>query len=444
MHGICTRVAATALVAASTAICVASIAQAQTPVLTEADADFLIDRTYSDALFALSQGNCILFRARVRDLKRLSEYRNSYWLNFRGDTLTRNRLVDDKTARAKSRLASVETEDCPRRPLDPGYLPDLRGPDFELSAGLVRLGLPKRSFLGFEPMGAPAPTLGLFSPDRNATGSSLSGSIKFILGPAGMQPYPTTPVEGFQPIGTTTYGKVSIYHSKADIDQRVGTIDPGAGNALVLPGPLGGLSGFNLGAYPLNIIHDATYSADFNRTGGRIDFGRTTKLQISFDLDFYGSAGYAHSGFDERFAGSIPGFMRDFVYTSSSNVDQLKVRAGFAVGKQFVVSQAFTTHVGVFAEVGPDLSWARGTDSLAFTGFPTSSTALSAQKTDIGFTTGVRLSAKFPNGFGIAAQISYLRATGLPVFERDGVAPTVLKLEAGDMWTASVRGSVKF
>ena len=444
MHRICTRVAATVLIAASTAVCVTSIAQAQTPIVTEADADQLIDRTYSEAVDASLAGNCILFRARLRDLASLGNFRNPYWRNYHYGDLE---YVADKTGRAKALLATAEKYPCPPvQPVVPrAGLDPLVGADFEVGAGFVELKLPKRSFLGSEPIGAPAPTLGLSSPERNATGSSLSGSIKFVFdAPVGMQPYSATPVEGFQPSVTTTYGKVSIYHSEADIDQRIGTIDPGAGNALVIPGPLGGPSGFKLMAWPLNIIRDATYSADFNRTGARIDFGRTTKLQISVDFDFYGSAGYAHSGFEEHFLGSIPGFIRDFVYTSFGRTDQLKLRAGFAVGKQFIVSQAFTAHVGVFAEVGPDLSWARGSDSLAFTGFPTSSIALSTSKTDIGFTGGVRLSAKLSNGFQIGAQLSYLRATGLPVFERDGNGPTVLKLEAGDMWSVSVRGTIKF
>jgi len=384
---------------------------------------------------AQKDGNCPLF------FENLELWRSRYL----PAQLTPTLLQQPTTTPEYQTYLRLREEGCSRRTAQVSAA--VSSPEFTLGAGLVYLGLPKRSYLGHESMGAPAPTLGLVSPDRNATGSSISGSFKIIFDtPVGM-PRPQSFFDlnyQYGPAVTTTYGKVSFYHLSADINQQIGTIDPGAGNRLVIPGPLGGPSGFSLGMYPLNIVRDATYSADFNRTGARIDIGRTTKLQISVDFDFYGSAGYAHSGFEEHFLGSIPGFIRDFVYTSFGRTDQLKLRAGFAVGKQFIVSQAFTAHVGVFAEAGPDISSARGTDSLAFTGFPTSSVGLSASKTDIGFTTGVRLSAKLSNGFQIGAQLSYLRATGLPVFERDGNEPTVLKLEAGDMWTVSVRGTIKF
>jgi len=95
-------------------------------------------------------------------------------------------------------------------------------------------------------------------------------------------------------------------------------------------------------------------------------------------------------------------------------------------------------------EVGPDFSRGSGTDSLAFTGFPTSATSPSASNTAAGYRFGVTAGIKTAYGFGLSIEGAYMRETGLPVFDRDGNNPTRLVLSSGDAWTAMARGTLGF
>jgi hypothetical protein len=105
-------------------------------------------------------------------------------------------------------------------------------------------------------------------------------------------------------------------------DQAIGTIDPGAANLLLVPGPKGGSSGFAVPpGFPAQGVQ---YSNNLSKTGGRVDFGQSTHFPISLTVDFWGSLGYSHYSFDEHFPGrprdSILAITRTQMSTSSGCV----------------------------------------------------------------------------------------------------------------------------
>ena len=100
--------------------------------------------------------------------------------------------------------------------------------------------------------------------------------------------------------------------------------------------------------------------------------------------------------------------------------------------------------LGVFAEVGPDISRGSGNDSLSFTGFPDSSINITKSKTDVGFSAGLSAAVEMNNGLKLGIEGRYMRETGLPVLERDGDNPTKLELKSGDAFIGMVRGTKSF
>jgi len=303
--------------------------------------------------------------------------------------------------------------------------------EFNIATGVFELAMPKRSFLGSESGGVPR--VGLFSPDRDTSGASVSASVKFDMG--GILSAPLK-FGG----SSSTWTRVGFYYARVESDQAIGTIDPGAANLLLVPGPKGGSSGFAVPpGFPAQGVQ---YSNNLSKTGGRVDFGQSTHFPISLTVDFWGSLGYSHYSFDEHFSGTTAGF--NFGYNSDANVDQFRVRFGLGLSKDFPLQSGLTFSLGGYGEVGPDFSRGSGTDSLSFTSFPTSATNPSASHTAAGYRLGVTAGIKTAYGFGLSVEGAYMRETGLPVFDRDGNNPTRLELSSGDAWTVMGRARLGF
>jgi hypothetical protein len=302
--------------------------------------------------------------------------------------------------------------------------------EFSTATGVLELAMPKRSFLGSESGGVPR--TGLFTPDQNASGASFSASLKFDMG---------NYLSSFNLGGSSsTWTKVGVYYAHVDSSQPIGTIDAGAGNRLLLPGPTGGASGFSIPpGFPAQGVQ---YSNDLSKTGGRVDFGQSTHFPISYSIDFWGSLGYSRYSFHEKFSGTTAGF--NFGYNSDANVDQFRVRFGVGLRKEWLLQTGLTASLGAYGEVGPDFSRASSTDTLSFTGFPTSASSPGASDTAAGYRLGLIAGIKNAYGFGLSVEAAYMRETGLPVFDRDGTNPTTLVLSSGDAWTVMGRGRLSF
>jgi hypothetical protein len=304
--------------------------------------------------------------------------------------------------------------------------------EIDIAAGGIQAVLPNRTFLGSESGGVPR--TGLFATDRDATGASVSASLKFDT--SGLLSVPLNFGSGT----SSSWTKLGFFYAHASSDQTIGTIDVGAGSQILVPGPLGGASGF---AFPLGApAQGVTYSNDLSKAGGRVDFGQTTRLPNNLSVDLYGSLGYARTSFDERFSGTISGL--NFRYDSDAHVDQMKLRLGAGLRKEIALQGGLTFSYGGYGEIGPDFSWGSGRDRLSVTGFADSSTSPSAARTAPGYRLGLTAGVQTSAGFKLSLEGAYMRESALPVFDRDGNNPTRLELKSGDVWTGMVRGSLRF
>jgi hypothetical protein len=321
---------------------------------------------------------------------------------------------------------------------------------FDLSAGGQTIKLPKRSFLGFEPLGAPAPTLGLVQPSRDASGPSGQFEIKINT-------------------GVLPSLRFSLGHSEGDMGQFFPVIDPGAGNRIVLPGPLGGASGVSAGGHPLNIVRDTHYQYEFRETtigvilgGGVNDWGFTYAEALR--VAPYFGVEYARSATNEQFAGSIPGLGRDFAYMTNVDVDRVGVRVG--VEGEIPVNNFFDNgslshelRFGRGYRVEPrDDHWdialrfagefsgfrlsASGQDHFTFTGVPSSSAPLDTTATKFGYGLRGGVEWRNPTGLVFGVMTGYERAPGYGAVERDGNNPSRYVFKSADVF--KVTGVVKF
>jgi hypothetical protein len=306
--------------------------------------------------------------------------------------------------------------------------------EVDIAAGGIQAVLPNRTFLGTETGGGTNRQLGLSAPDRDATGASISASLKFDM--SGLLSAPLNFGSG----ASSTWTKIGFFYAHASSDQTIGTIDAGAGNRLLFPGPEGFGSGFFTN--PGNPAQGVTYSNDLSKAGGRVDFGQTTRLPNNLSVDLYGSLGYARTSFDERFSGTISGL--NFRYDSDAHVDQMKLRLGAGLRKEIALQGGLTFSYGGYGEIGPDFSWGSGRDRLSVTGFADSSTSPSAARTAPGYRLGLTAGVQTSAGFKLSLEGAYMRESALPVFDRDGNNPTRLELKSGDVWTGMVRGSLRF
>jgi len=343
---------------------------------------------------------------------------------------------DELLEPARRWYAALKDEGCPKKSAGTGTA-------VEVNAGGATLVMPRRLYLGYESAGVP--TIGLVSPDRTASGASVAASVKVDVSNV-IPPIRLGAFDALTP--KSTYMKFGFSYAKGDADQQIGTVSPGAGNFTLLPGPNGG--GFSLTGFPANIVQNARYSADLSTFAGRFDLGQKCDYGGGLRVGGYGSVGYRRTELRENFSGSVPGFVADFRYGTSVNVDQMETRLGLdfdfdlAVRRWLAFQFATSVILSGFVEVGPDLLSAIGTDSLSFTGQADSSRHISKSSAGFGLSAGLGLSTKFTSGFELGLDGRYERRAGLPVVTRDGTNPSTLELKSADVWTASVRASFKF
>jgi len=401
--------------------------------LVESDLAHLI----SDAQAAQRSGDCQRFAAVMQkiDPVRFKAAEERQW-GTQG-TIPPN-TWDELLEPARRWYAALKDEGCPKKSAGAGTA-------VEVNAGGTTLVMPRRLYLGYESAGVP--TVGLVSPDKTMSGASVAGSVKVDVSNV----IPPIRLGAFDALTTkSTYMKIGFSYARGDADQQIGTVSPGAGNSLLIPGPNGGASGFALPGFPANIVQNARYSADLSTFAGRFDLGQKCDYGGGLRVGGYGSIGYRRTKLREDFSGSVPGFARDFRYGTSVNVDQMETRLGLdfdldlAVRRWLVLQFVTSTIFSGFVELGPDLLRGRGTDSLSFTGFPDSSAGLSKSGAGFGLSAGMGLSTKLTSGFELGLDGRYDRRPGLPVVTRDGTNPSALELKSADVWTASVRVSFKF
>ena len=289
------------------------------------------------------------------------------------------------------------------------------------------LNLPRQAFLGFENPGTLAQTIGITNGEEEArtTGGSLDGSVFF----------PGHGIFGSQGFWTA----FGYLRTTANTSGTAQTIDPN-GDGLLIPGPLGGASGFALvSAGGLNVVQNATYEVDaewdsFYAKGG-----------LPFDCGdvkvtpFVGVA-YSEQESMSRFTGSIPGFGRNFAYNTAVYVDTL---SGF-VGVDLVKDLGrVAVHGGGLVSI--DSNDGSGTDRLSFTGFPDRQASLNNDETTYGGRAWAGLTfGNDKSPFKLSIDATYIYQENLPVVDRDGTNPSRLTYDDGDAVVGSIRATFRF
>lgn len=308
---------------------------------------------------------------------------------------------------------NLNVADCPKR--SAGRRVSLTG-----SAGGQFVRVPKRIFLGHEAPGATSPTLGLVQPSQNATGAS--GRIELKTEEA---------------LGPVPRFRVFFEYSYFDTNQNFPTVDPGAGNRIVFPGPEGGASGVSAGGYPLNIVRDAQWSLEDRRATGWVDiFAPTAPIilgdNIFLELDPFVGVGGGNNRMDEKFSGSVPGLNRMFEYSSGVDVRSVGARAGFDAKIPLDMGSAYNPILRLGGYVSATHMSASGTDSFTFTGVTPSQTNISKTKVGVGGGISAGLEVNLTPGLKFGAKVGYESVPDYGTIERDGNNPSSFKFENAD------------
>lgn len=289
------------------------------------------------------------------------------------------------------------------------------------------LNLPTQSFLGFENAVTLAQTIGVAIGEEEArtTGASLDGSVFF----------PGQGIFGSQGF----WAAFGYLRTTANASGTSQTIDP-SGDGLLIPGPLGGASGFALvSAGGLNVVQNATYEVDaewdsFYAKGGLpFDCG---EVKVT---PFVGVA-YSEQESMSRFTGSIPGFGRNFAYNTAVYVDTLSGFIGVDLEKDL---GRVSVHGGGLVSI--DSNDGKGTDRLSFTGVADSQASLSNDETTYGGRAWAGLTfGNDKSPFKLSIDATYIYQENLPVIIRDGMNPSRLTYDNGDAVVGSIRTTFRF
>ncbi|MEX0839530.1 MAG: hypothetical protein WD034_08360 [Parvibaculum sp.] len=294
---------------------------------------------------------------------------------------------------------------------------------FSAGAGLHagRISLPTLRYLGFEDAITLDQAIGVVDGEDDAAvaGGSISGGGR--LG------------------NSKTWWEMTVERTGADASSSFTNIDP-AGDGLLIPGPLGGASGFALpSAGGLNVVSRANFSASYDWTNIHAKFVMPVECETLLLFPFAG-VGYTRTDFDARFEGAIPGFARDFAYATSIDVDAISPMAGIEAVRDF---GGYSLRAGGLVAV--DFNDADGHDRLSFTGFPDSEAALENDDTTVsgrawvGVTFGTAASP-----FALSVDFAWVHAGNVPNITRDGVNPTRLDMDNADAIVGSLRAAFRF
>jgi hypothetical protein len=367
---------------------------------------------------------------------------------------------DEKWAQAKSRLDAVHTtanrahigtatgiiEDSATEDLDAindltsnlqsqwiekCYNKQTNRSDTSFTAGgslsVGQLSLPQQGYLGFEALGTLVQTLNVATveEDARATAGSFDGSAHFS----------NTSILGSNGIWTG----VGYIRTTANASTRLINIDP-AGSRLLLPGPLGGASGFSLvSAGGLNVVTQADYEAQYEWDAFYAKAGLPFDCGPWLLMPFFGVA-YTDQEQTSRFSGSIPGFGRNFAYNTMVDVETISPLAGFDAVRHF---EAFSVHGGGL--LSADFNDAHGYDRLSFTGVADSQAMLNQDDTSLGGRAWAGVTFGTPRSpFKLSLDASYVYVDNIPVVNRDGTNPSSLGFESADGILGTIRATFRF
>lgn len=333
-----------------------------------------------------------------------------------------------------------ENPDC-NKTTRVGYQPEF---DASVEGGVAgtQLALPSYRFLGTEMGGIRNLNNGYHFEDDEQTKSLLIGG-SIGLGRYGLG-------DGF---GGKLKLNVGLTYTDVAIDENTGAFDPD-GTTLLVPGtgdgPFG--AGFSLAdAGGLNLVTNSSYRLNYSHTAFHAKLSDEFWCGDEYDEDDedgppfgfvpYLGLNYTRGNLDQRFAGSIPGYARDFEYNTDVEVESW----GPIFGAQFLAPvrrSPVLLRAGVTGSI--EFNDAKGSDSLDFTGFGRQTMQISNDDTTFSYTlnAGVTVGSQSPIQFDLGGFYGAIGNT--PVVTRDGVGPSRLDLERSDYAGAMLRTRFTF
>jgi hypothetical protein len=295
------------------------------------------------------------------------------------------------------------------------------------SLSVGQLSLPQQQFLAFEAIGTLIQSFGIVNieEEARATAGSFDGSAHFadadIFGSNGLW---------------TAIGHV---RTTANASASVVNIDPN-GDRLLIPGPLGGASGFSLAsAGGLNVVTQADYEAHYEWDSFYAKVGLPFVCEEWLFMPFFGAA-YTDQEQTSSFSGNIPGFGRNFAYNTQVDVETISPFIGFDAVRHF---NGVSVHGGGL--LSADFNDADGWDRLSFTGVANSQASLSGDDTSLGGRTWAGITFGTPQSpFKLSLDASYVYVDNIPVITRDGTNPSSLGFESADGVLGTIRATFRF
>lgn len=295
------------------------------------------------------------------------------------------------------------------------------------SLSVGQLSLPQQQFLAFEAIGTLIQSFGIVNieEEARATAGSFDGSAHFadadIFGSNGL------------------WTAIGYVRTTANASASVVNIDPN-GDRLLIPGPLGGASGFSLAsAGGLNVVTQADYEAHYEWDSFYAKVGLPFVCEEWLFMPFFGAA-YTDQEQTSSFSGNIPGFGRNFAYNTQVDVETISPFIGFDAVRHF---NGVSVHGGGL--LSADFNDADGWDRLSFTGVANSQASLSGDDTSLGGRTWAGITFGTPQSpFKLSLDASYVYVDNIPVITRDGTNPSSLGFESADGVLGTIRATFRF
>tara|TARA_E500000305_G_scaffold38726_1_gene29681 strand:- start:624 stop:1805 length:1182 start_codon:yes stop_codon:yes gene_type:complete len=295
------------------------------------------------------------------------------------------------------------------------------------SLSVGQLSLPQQQFLAFEAIGTLIQSFGIVNieEEARATAGSFDGSAHFadadIFGSNGL------------------WTAIGYVRTTANASASVVNIDPN-GDRLLIPGPLGGASGFSLAsAGGLNVVTQADYEAHYEWDSFYAKIGLPFVCEEWLFMPFFGAA-YTDQEQTSSFSGNIPGFGRNFAYNTQVDVETISPFIGFDAVRHF---NGVSVHGGGL--LSADFNDADGWDRLSFTGVANSQASLSGDDTSLGGRAWAGITFGAPQSpFKLSLDASYVYVDNIPVITRDGTNPSSLGFESADGVLGTIRATFRF
>lgn len=274
-------------------------------------------------------------------------------------------------------------------------------------------------------------TLNVVKPDEDGTVYGASGSAAYMF-----------PLSEF----LNAFVAGGYFGSSASIDSTEPDLDP-AGDRLLIIGtgdansPNG--SGFSLNSFGgLNRVTDITSTSHIEWDGAWVKGGLDMPCEcLGLSVRPFAGVAYTRSRLEQYQTGNIPGFGRAFRYETHVKTTTVSPLLGVDLSKSVTPLVALN-----FSALGTvDISDAKGSDTLQFTGFNPQGVALSENETSLGWRFGTGVTLTEPNtNMSLSFSANYQQSKTAAMIERTGSTASRIKFDDAGFFTGSANLRLTF